>query len=278
MVNGAFSLSLSSAFTYPRVARHSHAFNQAPSDHSLTSINFHVHNVRPLHQMSLSSFSSLSSYSSGSDIGTIFGIGLFKSSRPRRRSPPIAVRKRSPSPPRRRKKRSVTPTRTPISSSRYDGAIVPYSLRSSGSKSGISYSDIDRWRTATIGGSDFTYSSESSVTQSTVTSSSALTSSPSRSSRIESRTIASSSRQLQVPSVVTRAPHSGIHFDPPEICEHCRRSHHFPSSPRSLMRSHIHNRPTTAPGPWPDGRASGSPTRTLLSLSCCLPPLTDFLP
>jgi hypothetical protein len=37
-VNGGFSLSLSSAFTYPRVARHSHAFNLAASDHSLTSI------------------------------------------------------------------------------------------------------------------------------------------------------------------------------------------------------------------------------------------------
>ena len=175
--------------------------------------------------MSLSSFSSLSSYSSGSDIGTIFGIGLFKSSRPRKRSPRISERKRSPSPPRRRK-RSITPTRTPASS-RYDGAIVPYSLRSPGSKSGISYSDIDRWRTATVGGSDFTYSSESSVTQSSVTSSSVASSSRSRSSRIEDssrRTIASTSRQLQVPSVTTRPPHSGIHFDPPQICEHCRRS------------------------------------------------------
>ena len=224
--DGGFPLSLCSAFTYPRVARRSHAFNLAASDQSLTSINFHVHNVRPLHAMSLSSFSSLSSYSSESDIGTIFGIGLFKSSRPRRRSPPISVKKRTPSPPRRRRKRSVTPTRTPISS-RYDGAIVPYSLRSPGSKSGISYSDIDRWRAATVGGSDFTYSSESSITQSTVTSSSVVSSSRSRSSRIESssrRTVASSSRQLQVPSVATRPPHSGIHFDPPQICEHCRRS------------------------------------------------------
>ena len=40
-------MSLSSAFAYPRVARHSHAFNLAASDQSLTSINFHVHNVRP---------------------------------------------------------------------------------------------------------------------------------------------------------------------------------------------------------------------------------------
>ena len=175
--------------------------------------------------MSISSFSSLSSYSSGSDIGTIFGIGLFKSSRPRRRSPRISERKRNSSPPPRRRKRSVTPTRTPVSSSRYDGALVPYSLRSPGSKSGISHSDIDRWRAATVGGSDFTYSSESSITQSSVTSSSAASSSRSRSSRISSRrTIASTSRQLQIPSVTTRPPHSGIHFDPPQICEHCRRS------------------------------------------------------
>ncbi|KAH9033002.1 hypothetical protein EDB85DRAFT_1890441 [Lactarius pseudohatsudake] len=177
--------------------------------------------------MSLSSFSSLSSYSSESDIGTIFGIGLFKSSRPRRRSPPITDRKRTPSPPKRRK-RSVTPTRTPVPSSRYDGAVVPYSLRSPGSKSGISYSDIDRWRTATVGGSDFTYSSESSISQSSVTSSSVVSSSRSRSSRIESsrRTIASSSRQIQAPSVATHLPHSGIHFDPPQICEHCHRPPH----------------------------------------------------
>ena len=278
--DGGFPLSLCSAFTYPRVARHSHAFNLAASDQSLTSINFHVHNVRPLHAMSLSSFSSLSSYSSESDIGTIFGIGLFKSSRPRRRSPPISVKKRTPSPPRRRRKRSVTPTRTPISSSRYDGAIVPYSLRSPGSKSGISYSDIDRWRAATVGGSDFTYSSESSITQSTVTSSSVVSSSRSRSSRIESssrRTVASSSRQLQVPSVATRPPHSGIHFDPPQICEHCRRSPLLFLSPPRMPMLFTHNRPTTAPGPWSNGRTSSSPTRTLFRLSRCLPSLPDFL-
>ncbi|KAF8258442.1 hypothetical protein EI94DRAFT_1136349 [Lactarius quietus] len=40
------------------------------------------------------------------------------------------------------------------------------------------------------------------------------------------RTIASSSRQLQVPSVATRPPRSGIHFDPPQICEHCHRPPH----------------------------------------------------
>ena len=197
------------------------------SDQSLT---FAVHNVRPLHAMSLSSFSSLSSYSSESDIGTIFGIGLFKTSRPRRRSTQISDKKRTPSPPKRRK-RSITPTRTPVSTSRYDGVLVPYSLRSPGSKSGISYSDIDRWRTATVGGSDFTYSSESSITQSSVTSSSVVSSSRSRSSRIEMsshRTVASTSRQLEAPSVATRPPHSGIHFDPPQICEHCRRSPLYP--------------------------------------------------
>ena len=207
------------------------------SDQSLT---FTVHNVRPLHAMSLSSFSSLSSYSSESDIGTIFGIGLFKSSRPRRRSRQISDKKRTPSPPRRRK-RSITPTRTPtrtpVSTSRYDGVVVPYSLHSPGSKSGISYSDIDRWRTATVGGSDFTYSSESSITQSSVTSSSVVSSSRSRSSRIEMssrRTVASTSRQLEAPSVVTRPPHSGIHFDPPQICEHCRTSPPLP--PRTYHR------------------------------------------
>lgn len=177
--------------------------------------------------MSLSSFSSLSSYSSESDVSTIFGIGLFKSSRPRRRSR-IADRKRSPSPPKRRK-RSITPTRTPVSSSRHLGLVVPYALRSPGSRSGISYRDIDRWRTATVGGSDFTYSSESSISQSSVTSSSVVSSSRSRSSRIETssrRTIASSSRQLPAPSGATHPPHSGIHFDPPQICEHCHRPPH----------------------------------------------------
>ncbi|KAH8985365.1 hypothetical protein EDB92DRAFT_1365134 [Lactarius akahatsu] len=61
-----------------------------------------------------------------------------------------------------------------------------------------------------------------------VTSSSVVSSSRSRSSRIETsrRTIASSSRQIQAPSVATHLPHSGIHFDPPQICEHCHRPPH----------------------------------------------------
>ncbi|KAH9975127.1 hypothetical protein BGW80DRAFT_1300701 [Lactifluus volemus] len=178
--------------------------------------------------MSLSSFSSLSSPSSESDISTVFEFGLFKSSRARRRSPlPSRNRERRQSPSRQRK-RSVTPTRTPISS-RYDGAVVPYSKRSPGSKSGISYSDIDRWRTATIGGSDFTYSSESSVTQSSVISSSVISSSRTHSSRIETSTRRSSaaiSRQLKAPPVASQHLHSGIHYDPPNICEHCRRAWH----------------------------------------------------
>ncbi len=223
--------------------------------------------------MSVSSLSSLSSYTSESDLSTIFGIGLFKSSRPRRRSD----RKRSPSPPRR--KQSITPTRTPVSSSRYDGVVVPYSLRSPGSKSGISYSDIDRWRTATVGGSDFTYSSESSVTQSSVTSSSVVSSS-SRSSRFKistRRAVASSSRQLQATSVPTHRPHSGIHFDPPQICEHCRKGCVYPLSPRSLMLSPTSHRPPTEPSPWANGCPSSSPTGTSFRFSRCLPPLPDFL-
>jgi len=121
--------------------------------------------------MSLSSFSSLSSYSSESDINlsTIFDFGLFKASTSRPR------RKRTPVPSRPRPKdthTSITPTRTPVSL-RYDdrAAIVPYShgLRSPGSKSGISCSDIDRWRATTISSSDFTYSSTSSISQSSVT-------------------------------------------------------------------------------------------------------------
>jgi hypothetical protein len=175
--------------------------------------------------MSLSSFSSLSSYSSESDISTVFDFGLFKSSRARRRSPgPSRNRDKRPSP-SRRTKRSITPTRTPISS-RYDGVVIPYSMRSPGSKSGISYSDIDRWRAATVGGSDFTYSSESSVTQSSVTPSSAI-SSRTRSSRIESsgrRSSSSGSKQLKAPSVSSQRRHAGIHYDPPRICEHCRRA------------------------------------------------------
>ncbi|KAI0245142.1 hypothetical protein BJV78DRAFT_1288909 [Lactifluus subvellereus] len=176
--------------------------------------------------MSISSFSSLSSYSSESDISTLFDFGLFKSSRTRRsrRSPGSSRNRDNKQSPSRRRKRSVTPTRTPISS-RYGGVVVPYSMRSPGSKSGISYSDIDRWRAATIRGSDFTYSSESSVTQSSVTSSSVL-SSRTRSSRIESsirRSSASGSRQLKAPSVASQHQHPGIHYDPPQICEHCHR-------------------------------------------------------
>ena len=200
--------------------------------------------------MSLSSFSSLSSYSSESDIGTLINFDLFKSSSSRarardaharahrahhrRRSPePRRIkdsrdrRRSSPSPSRRTKstQRSVTPTRTtPISPSRFDGALVPWAPRSPGSKSGISYSDIDRWRTATVGGSDFTYSSESSVTVSSVASSS-FVSSRTRSSRIDSssrRSAASGSKRLFAPSDASRHPHLGIHHDPPQICEHCR--------------------------------------------------------
>ena len=90
---------------------------------------------------------------------------------------------------RERKQRSITPTRTPVSSPRYDDgahahALVPYPFHSPGSKSGISYWDIDRWRAATIGCSDFTYSSESSVTVSSVTSPSYIYSSRTRASPI----------------------------------------------------------------------------------------------
>jgi hypothetical protein len=181
--------------------------------------------------MSLSSFSSLSSYSSESDITTIFNFGLFKSSRARRRSPgPSRNRDKRPSPSHQRK-RSITPTRTPISS-RYDGVVVPYSRRSPGSKSGISYSNIDRWRAATVGGSDFTYSSESSVTQSSVTPSSSISSSRTHSSRIESsgrRSSASGSKQLQAPSVSSHRRHPEIHYDPPHICEHCRKAYYSSS-------------------------------------------------
>ena len=151
---------------------------------------------------------------------------LLNTSRAYRRSPWISKRKRNSSLPLRRRKCSVTPTRTPVSSSRYNhGALVPYSLRNPGSKSGISHSDINQWRAATVGGTDFTYSSKSSITQSSVTLSSVSSSSCSSSSCISSRrTIASTSRQLQIPSVMTRPPHSGIHFDTPQICEHCRGS------------------------------------------------------
>jgi hypothetical protein len=202
--------------------------------------------------MSLSSFSSLSSYTSESDISTLINLDLFKSSSSsrarardaharahrahhRRRSPvPRRIkdsrerRRSSPSPSRRTKgttQRSVTPTRTtPISPSRYDGALVPYAPQSPGSKSGITYSDIDRWRTATVGGSDFTYSSESSVTVSSVASSS-FVSSRTRSSRIDSssrRSAASGSKRVYAPSDTSRHPHLGIHHDPSQFCEHCR--------------------------------------------------------
>ena len=196
--------------------------------------------------MSLSSFSSLSSYSSESDIGTLLDFNLFKSSssRPRasanahartsRRSPesPRSKDRRPSSSPRhthtRAKRRSITPTRTPISSSRYDDgarALVPFSFHSP-SKSGISYSDIDRWRAATIGGSEFTYSSESSVTVSSVTSPSYISSaSRTRSSRFDSssrRSSASGYRRLKAPTIAPQHPHPSIHHDPSQICEHCR--------------------------------------------------------
>lgn len=196
--------------------------------------------------MSLSSFSSLSSYSSESDIGTLLDFNLFKSSSSRPRAKAHAhTRRRSPESPRikdrrpssssrhtptRAKRRSITPTRTPISSSRYDDgtrALVPYSFHSPGSKSGISYSDIDRWRAATVvGGSDFTYSSESSVTVSSVTSPSYIYSaSRTRSSRIDSssrRSAASDYKRLKFPSIASQHPHPSIHHDPSQICEHCR--------------------------------------------------------
>lgn len=197
--------------------------------------------------MSLSSFSSLSSYSSESDIGTLLDFNLFKSSSSRPRANANAhthTRRRSPESPRskdrrpssssrhthtRAKQRSITPTRTPVSSSRYDDgarALVPYSFHSPGSKSGISYSDIDRWRAATIGGSEFTYSSESSVTVSSVTSPSYISSaSRTRSSRIDSssrRSAASGYKRQKAPSIAPQHPRPEIHHDPSQICEHCR--------------------------------------------------------
>ncbi|KAI9507084.1 hypothetical protein F5148DRAFT_162126 [Russula earlei] len=179
------------------------------------------------------SFMVLSSYSSESDLSTLFDYGRFKSksSRPRRKSPGAAppLEDRGPSPARRtrRKQRSVTPTRTPASSFRYERAIVPYSFRSPGNQSGISYSDIDRWRAATISGSDFTFSSESSITQSSVTSPSSVVSSSryrayrvDNSSRPSAHSTASGSRQLKAPSVASQHPHPGVH-DTAHICEHC---------------------------------------------------------
>ena len=209
------------------------------------------------HAMSLSSFSSLSSYTSESDISTLLNLDLFKKkkktsssrahahahARRRRRSPspePPRLKDRRSSPARhtRRGKRiSITPTRTPttpVSSSRYDRALVPYSpQRSPGSKSGVTYSDIDRWRAATVGGSDFTYSSESSVTVSSVTASSFVSnSSRTRSSRIDGsssrRSIASGSRWLDVPaSHAPQHPRLGIRHDPSQICEHCRTAQYI---------------------------------------------------
>ncbi|KAH9967007.1 hypothetical protein BJV74DRAFT_284696 [Russula compacta] len=182
--------------------------------------------------MSLSSFSSLSSYSSESDLSTVFHLNPFKSSsRARRRSPgPSRSKDKRPSSSRHtRRKRSITPTRTPASSRYDDGAIVPYSFHSPGSKSGISYSDIDRWRATTAGGSDFTYSSESSITPSSVTTSSVVSSARTRSSRIVSssrRSTASSSKQLKAPSVASQHPHPEIHHSPSRICEHCHRPPH----------------------------------------------------
>ncbi|KAH9953025.1 hypothetical protein BC827DRAFT_1273894 [Russula dissimulans] len=208
--------------------------------------------------MSLSSFSSLSSYSSESDISTLFDFAPFKSSKPSRarRSSPGQVgagaapqlnkkqdsgASRSPArPSTRRSKRSVTPTPTPASpisnsSSRHynRGAVVPYALRSPASKSGVSYSDIDRWRTATISGSDFTYSSGSSITQSTITSSSVFSTSRTRSSRLDvddisgsrqsTRSTTSRSKQVKAPSVASQQAHQGIHHDSDGICEHCYR-------------------------------------------------------
>jgi hypothetical protein len=189
--------------------------------------------------MSLSSFSSLSSYSSESDISlsTVFDFGFFKAStsRPRRKRTPVPSRPSPKDTDTRRSKRSVTPTRTPVSS-RYDdrAAVVPYSrgLRSPDSKSGISYSDIDRWRATTIGGSDFTYSSTSSISQSSVTTSSVVSSSRTRSSRIDAsnrRYAAPASRQLKPPSVTSQHPHPEIRHDPLRICEHCRTAFIYPS-------------------------------------------------
>jgi hypothetical protein len=203
--------------------------------------------------MSLSSFSSLSSYSSESDIGTLLDFKSFKfsSSRlpraanaPSPTPTPTPTRQRSLESPRskerrpssssrhthmRAKRRSITPTRTPVSSFKYDDgarAPVPYSLHSPGSKSGISYSDINRWRAAAISGSEFTYSSEYSVTVSSATS-------PSYFCLLYT---AFTHRQLKSPFCRFRLqtakssvywsqhPHPSIHHDPTQICEHCRMS------------------------------------------------------
>lgn len=192
--------------------------------------------------MSLSSFSSLSSYSSESEISTVFDLNLFKSSsssralaHASRRSPePPRIKDSKPSPSSRHthtraKRRSIAPTRTPVSSSRYDDgarALVPYSFHSPGSKSGISYSDIDRWRTATVGGSEFTYSSESSVTVSSVTSPSyTYSASRTRSSHLDGssrRSTTSGYRRLKAPPVISQQSHLATHHNPSQICDHCR--------------------------------------------------------
>ncbi len=205
-----------------------------------------------LFAMSLSSFSSLSSYSSDSesDISTLFDFNLSKpsSSRPhahaRRRSPEpprIKYRRPSPSPPSRHthtraKRRSITPTRTPVSSSKYDNgarALVPSSFHSPGSKSGISYNDINRWRAGTIGGSEFTYSSESSVTVSSVTSPSYVSSvsrTRIRYSHFDSssrRSTTSGHKRLKAPSIASQHSHPANHHDPSQICEHCRTAQYI---------------------------------------------------
>jgi hypothetical protein len=125
--------------------------------------------------MSLSSFSSLSSYSSESDIGVhhvqpmlplqlTLTLTLVKDLRSL-----LGVRTGD------QVRHLVTRTREQSEEAshpcahqfKYDDgarALVLYYPHSPGSKSSISYSDINRWRAATIGGSKFTYSSESSVT------------------------------------------------------------------------------------------------------------------
>lgn len=287
----------------PRHPPHAHAVAETVSDSRLS----HSRKQRaswclarpaspPPPPMSLSSFSSLSSYSSESDVSlsTVFDFGFFKTtstSRARRKRP----RAEPSSRPRlkdtdtdtRRRKRSVTPTRTPVSS-RYDAdraAVVPYShgLRSPGSKSGISYSDIDRWRATTIGGSDFTYSSTSSISQSSVTTSSVVTSSRTRSSRVDAssrRSTVSASRKPIAPSVPPQHPQPGFRHDPPQICEHCRTPFicscfRYPLD--GLILFPAYNRSATTSNSRPHGCAPSPPTRTSLCLPCCLSPLSPLL-
>jgi hypothetical protein len=153
--------------------------------------------------------------------------------------------------------------------SRYDGVVVPYS----GNKSGISYSDVDRWRTTTIEGSDLTYSSESSVTLSSLISSSIVSSSRTHSSRIETSTCRSSaanSRQPKAPSVALQHLHSGIHYDPPDIGEHCCRDTPPVISPITDSLLVPCNRSTSPANSWPHQCTPRTPTRTSLCLPCCL--------